>query len=359
MKGTFLYKAVGKQSRRQKIAKLARPRTALWRRLLCIRSSQSLKALEHPNVIALLMEYAGLHQWLFLGRVCKAWAALLAPPGPSRRSRGPTARTLQRSNTSFAAAATSLQRTLFADRCDETLLQEEKLLQLSKAAARLCCTDVLTLARTVSAGRWRGWSHELCTAAADGNQIAVLQMLQSDAEVLFDAVKLAAVAAGCKSVQLSTLQWICDQHDTWNAANVVTLCLNAAAADATDELDWLSKNMSCCSEALRASRIVEAGVQAGSLNALRWLVKAGVQLNNMKYTDCASTAAQFAVLRYLVSELRCPWNQQLARERAAAAGTVDDKQWIADADSSFWTVAELSKLLVTAGQHDNLTAAMA
>jgi Tfp pilus assembly major pilin PilA len=182
---------------------------------------------------------------------------------------------------------------------------------------------VLTLARAVSAGRWRGWSHELYAAAASGNQVAVLLMLQSDAEVQFDAVKLAAAAAGCKSVQLSTLQWICGQHDAWVAANVVTLCLNAAAADATDTLDWLSKNMSCCTASLRASSIVEAGVQAGSLNALRWLAKAGVQLNNMNFTDCASRAAQYSVLRYLVSEQRCPWNQQLARERAAAAGTAD------------------------------------
>jgi hypothetical protein len=42
-------------------------------------SSAQLRALEHPNVIGLVLEYAGPHQWLFFGGVCKAWAAVLAP----------------------------------------------------------------------------------------------------------------------------------------------------------------------------------------------------------------------------------------------------------------------------------------
>jgi hypothetical protein len=220
------------------------------------------------------------------------------------------------------------------------------------------CTEVLTWTRAVAEGRWQGWSNELCTAAVAGNQIAMLKLLQGDAEVQFDAVNLAAAAAGCKSVHLATMQWICSQHAPWTVADVTSVCIKAAAADDADKLDWLHKNLSCCSVSIIDPRIVLAGVEAGSVSALRWLARAGVQLNNGLYTDLASRSTQFNVLRYLVMDARSPWNQQLARERVLAAGTVEDLQWLAERVSSVWTTAELSRLLTVAAENDNLAVAI-
>jgi Tfp pilus assembly major pilin PilA len=269
----------------------------------------------------------------------------------------PAVRERQGKTTSFAAAAVSLRRALYASKCDATLL-EQNLLSLSKAAAACGCTEVLTWARAVAEERWQIWSDELCAAAAKGNQLAMMQLLQSDAELQFDAVKLAAAAAGCKSVQPATMQWICGQREPWTVAEVIKLCIKAAAADDADKLNWLHNNMSSCSAALKARSVATASIEAGALSALRWLAGNGVQLSDMMYTDCASNAAQFAVLRYLIAEAHCPWDAQTARESAAKAGTLADLQWLADRDSRFWTVAELSQLLSSAAERDELATAI-
>jgi hypothetical protein len=67
-----------------------------------------------------------------------------------------------------------------------------KLLALGKAAAACGCSEVLIWVRAVAEGRWRDrqWSNQLCAAAAGGNQIAILQLLQGDAELYVNIIKL-------------------------------------------------------------------------------------------------------------------------------------------------------------------------
>jgi hypothetical protein len=312
-------------------------------------------------VITLMMDYAGPDQWLFLGGVCKAWAAVLAPPRQTRRSaRAPAARALRTTTTSFAAAAASLRRALYACQCDTSLAHSWKLLALSKAAAACGCSEVLLWTRAAAEGRWRNreLSDQLCAAAVGGNQIAIMQLLRDDAELYVHAISLTEAAAGCKGAQLATLQWAYSQCPPWAAEFMTNFCVAAAAADATDKLAWLYSTARSCAAPLQELSIVSAGVDAGSLNALRWLASAGVELNSMQYTDRASIAAQFSVLRYLVTEAGCPWNVRLAEKRAAEVGTVDDLQWIAEHSSSVWPASVLSELLMIAGVNDKLATAV-
>jgi hypothetical protein len=70
--------------------------------------------LEQPLVLHLVLQYAGPDQWLFLGGVNKAWAALynVVYKRTACRQRGVRMRSINGSTTSFAAAAVSLARAL-------------------------------------------------------------------------------------------------------------------------------------------------------------------------------------------------------------------------------------------------------
>jgi hypothetical protein len=67
--------------------------------------------LEQPLVLDLVLQYAGPDQWLFLGGVSRAWAALYTTvlhQHPARRQRALRARPCNVKATSFVEAASSL-----------------------------------------------------------------------------------------------------------------------------------------------------------------------------------------------------------------------------------------------------------
>jgi hypothetical protein len=77
--------------------------------------------LEQPLVLDLVLQYAGPDQWLFLGAVSKAWAALYTSvphKHPARRQRDLPTSVLHVKATSFGEAASSLARALHACDCD-------------------------------------------------------------------------------------------------------------------------------------------------------------------------------------------------------------------------------------------------
>jgi hypothetical protein len=165
--------------------------------------------LEQPLVLNLILQYAGPDQWLFLGGVSKAWAApynIVVHKRSARRQRGvPLALTSDKA-TSFAEAATSLARVLYACSCDPQLVTK-KLLPLSKGAAFCGSIDVLNLQNALAGNEWLLWHQDLCMAAAAGNQLTNLQSLHtSDPQQQWEVVKIAAKAAEC--ADLSMLQWI-------------------------------------------------------------------------------------------------------------------------------------------------------
>jgi hypothetical protein len=74
--------------------------------------------LQRPIVIDLVLQYAGPDQWLFLGAVSKAWAALHTSVEQPSLARKPgltlEASVVHNKTTSFAEAASSLARALYA-----------------------------------------------------------------------------------------------------------------------------------------------------------------------------------------------------------------------------------------------------
>jgi hypothetical protein len=76
-----------------------------------------LRALERPDVLDVILQYAGPEQWLFLGGVSKAWAAMHHGGSEMLSNSQPEpAQSLRRKVTSYRAAAASLRRALYA--CD-------------------------------------------------------------------------------------------------------------------------------------------------------------------------------------------------------------------------------------------------
>jgi hypothetical protein len=145
--------------------------------------------LEQPLVLELVLQYAGPDQWLFLGAVSRAWAALHASvvhSCPVRKQHRLGTALAHVKSTSFAAAAASLARVLHACNCDATL-RNEKLLPLSKGAAFIGSHDVLVWAIATAGSNWLAWHQDLCMAAAAGNQLATLQCLRtSDPELQWE-----------------------------------------------------------------------------------------------------------------------------------------------------------------------------
>jgi hypothetical protein len=163
--------------------------------------------LEQPLVLDLVLQYAGPDQWLFLGGVSRAWAALytsVVHQHPARRQRTLRALVCNVKATSFVEAASSLPRALYACNYDATL-SSKKLLPLSRGAASCGSSHVLIWAKAIAGSKWLPWHQDLCMAAAAGNQLTTLQWLRSsNPEQQWQVVNIAAKAAEC--ADLSMLQ---------------------------------------------------------------------------------------------------------------------------------------------------------
>jgi hypothetical protein len=318
-------------------------------------------ALEQPLVLERILQYAGPDQWLFLGAINKAWAemhesAMHERPSIIRTSRRAVMRVYQGKTTSFAAASASVGRVLYACACDSTLMKT-KLLPLSKAATTSGSIDVLMWVKGTALRKWADWHQQLCLSAVAGCQLATVQWLlaQSEAHVTVDVVKIAAAAA--KHADLAMLQWACNVQSDWTEKDVKAVAFGAAAAaDAIEKLDWLHNRFP--EQQLVTPEMAHQGIVAGSVQSLQWLAARGIDLRDLEFTFLATVCGQFGVLRYLSETVDCPWNAADAREAAAEYGSVNDLQWLREADSDVWTTAVLSQLLVVAGQSDNVTAAV-
>jgi hypothetical protein len=58
-----------------------------------------------------------------------------------------------------------------------------------------------------------------------------------------------------------------------------------------------------------------------------------------------------------VAEVGCPWAVAEVRDAAFKLDSVEMLEWASSADSTAWTTAQLSEVLVVAGQNDKLRAA--
>jgi uncharacterized membrane protein YgcG len=312
--------------------------------------------LEQPLVFGFVLQYAEPNQWLFFGAVSKAWAALYNVVLHEQPSAFARASAVGTKLTGFAAAAASLNRALYACECDAALITE-KLLPLSRAAAFIGSSDVLAWAKAIAGSKWCSWHHELCMAAAAGNQLVTLQELRtSDSEQHWDMMQVAAKAAEC--ADLSMLQWVLHQQPERAVKTVIATLVGAgaaAAADAIDKITWLCQQFPA-DFGLRF-HFAEAAIRQGSVALLQWLVFAGYQFNQLCYATTATTAGQLGALRYLVEEVGCPWDVAAVRIAAVKLGSIEILQWASSTDEAVWTTAQLSELLALAGVYDHLRAA--
>jgi hypothetical protein len=321
----------------------------------------TMHVLEQPLVLDLVLQYAGSHQWLFLGAVSKAWAALYSSmihPCLAREQQGLPSSLIQTKTTSFAKAAAALPRALYACDCDETL-KTDKLLLLSRAAASCGCSHVLIWAQAVASFKWLEWHHQLCMAAAAGNQLATLQELRTSngpQQLQWKVVKVAAKAAEC--ADLSMLQWVVRQQPKWTATGIETVGEGAAgAADAVEKITWLCKRFPSNRFGLQFAFAL-ATLKCGAVALLRWLASVGSLFGQQFYTNTATTAGQLAVLRYLVEEAGCPWDATKVRKAALAFDSAEMLEWASNADDAIWTTTQLSELLVVACEGNKLCAAV-
>jgi hypothetical protein len=224
----------------------------------------------------------------------------------------------------------------------------EKLLQLSKGAAFVGSSDVLTWAQSNADGKWPGWHQQLCVAAAAGNQLATLQDLRSSSpEQQWEVVKVAAKAAEC--ADLSMLQWVVEQHSDWTVDSIQTVIESAAgAADAIDKMSWLRQRFAAYDRLVH--HFIRASITCGAVPTLKWCASRGYRFLQQAAT-AASAAGQLAVLCYLVEEAGCPWNPAAVRTAAARAGSIEILQWARSADPAVWSTEVLSALLAVAGQN--------
>eukprot|EP00953_Heterococcus_sp_UTEX-ZZ885_P023400 12866-Heterococcus_DN1.PRE.1 len=97
-------------------------------------TSAQLRVLEQPMLLNVIFDYVGPKQWLFLGAVSKAWAAMYQLSSAKHDDIQPeSAQSLCRKVTSYRAAAVSLRRALYACNCDR-IEHVVKLVALSMAA---------------------------------------------------------------------------------------------------------------------------------------------------------------------------------------------------------------------------------
>jgi hypothetical protein len=309
--------------------------------------SSQLRALERPDVLDLTFQFAGVKEWLFVGAVCKAWAAV-----HSKATSNCPHEPLHLKVTRYGAV-TTLERAVYASDCDPTL-KLRKLAPLSKAAAFGGSNEVLVWARAEAGSRWSAWEKQLCIAAASGNQLATLQWLRVAAseQPWANVLQLARRAAEC--ADLPMLQWIFDQQEKWTEAGVLTVCVGAAAGAAVEKLNWLRLRFP--EHMLVDHKVACASIRTGCVDALRWLAGCGYVFHNLVYTDCAIKHSQFTVLQYLVEEACCHWHPPRAQDAIAAAGDAAALHWLHDMDGFDWDDDTLSWLLRIAARSDNLAA---
>jgi hypothetical protein len=321
----------------------------------------TMHVLEQPLVLDLVLQYAGPDQWLFLGAVSKAWAALhtsVMSPRLARKQRGLPLSVVHTKITSFAEAVSSLARALYACDCDASL-KTDKLLLLSRAAAFHGSSAVLRLAKaTIVSSKWLPWHQKLCMAAAAGNQLATLQELHTSGpeyQPEWLAMKVATKAAEC--ADLSMLQWMLAQQPEWTAESIETVAAGAAgAADAIEKITWLCQRFPANRMRLRLAFAL-ATMKCGAVPTLEWLALSGFLFTRQTFTTTASEAGQAAVLRYLVEEWHCPWDVAAVRKAAVSSDSAEMLEWASSADEAVWSTSVLSELLVVAGQKDKLSAA--
>jgi hypothetical protein len=321
--------------------------------------------LEQPLVLNLILQYAGPNQWLFLGGVSKAWAALynsVVHKRPARRQRGvPLAYTSDKA-TGLAEAAASITRALYACSCDPQLIPK-KLLPLCKGAAFCGSIDVLSLLKALAGNDWLPLHQDLCMAAAARNQLTTLQSLHTSCpQQQWKVAKIAAKAAEC--ADLSMLQWILEQQPDRSTKSMHTMESvqsvsggAARAADAIDKIEWLYQRFSAYRCSLSYYFAVES-IKGGAVESLRWLASSGHPFVQSEYTDYASSAGQLDTLRFLVEEAGCSWDAYRVRGAAVYADSAEILQWASSTDSAAWDTAVLSRLLQTAGQEGKLRAAV-
>jgi hypothetical protein len=104
-------------------------------------------------------------------------------------------------------------------------------------------------------------------------------------------------------------------------------------------------------------QLAYAAIDAGAVTSLQWLAAAGFTYTSVRYTKRASSCGQYGALQYLIVVAGCPWPSVSVRRQAVISATGDVLEWLKQADAESWSLAELTKLMYTAGLHDNLSAA--
>jgi hypothetical protein len=315
----------------------------------------NMSALLSPDVLHIVFQFADLSQWLFLGGVCKAWAAAVLHQPQGRNHSDASAAAAQAKTTRFSAVAESASRIAYACTCDKSCSTRRRLLAFSKAAAWNGCSDALSWCE-LRAGRWlwRSWHQDLVLTAVCGNQFATLQRLLAS-QRRWNVATAAPCAAYGKRADTAMLQWSVSLKTDWRDCDIDTICSSAAAGNSPTKLDWLGGRFP--RDRLLLYDVVCASIRAGALQSLQWLAAAGVSFDNQYYSKIASACNQLAVLQYLIDDVHCLWDSAKVREAAAATGALATLQWLANRDAAVLSTAVLTRLLDIAGQHGNLAAA--
>jgi hypothetical protein len=259
-------------------------------------SMKNMSALLFPDVLQLVLQYAGLSQWLFMGGVCKDWAAVLHQPQGRNHSDALAAVAAHAKTTRLSAVAESASRIIYACTCDKSFKTRQRLLAFSKAAASHGSSDALRWCE-LQAGRrlWRSWHQDLVLAAVGGDQFATLQrLLQSQTE--WDVAAAAAWAARSKRASIVMLQWSLSLKTDWRDCEIESICANSAAANSVVKLNWLASRFP--REYTLHYQVALAGSRAGALQSLHWLSAAGFNFDKPEYTAAASASRQLAVLQF-------------------------------------------------------------
>jgi hypothetical protein len=143
-------------------------------------------------------------QWLFLGGVCKTWAAAVIHQ-PQEHKHDDAVVATQAKTTRFSAFAESASRIIYACECDKSF-KTRHLLAFSKAAVSHGCSDAMRWCELQAGVVWRKWHQALVLAAVGSNQLATAQqLLESQAE--WDVASVAECAARSKLSDIAMLQW--------------------------------------------------------------------------------------------------------------------------------------------------------
>jgi hypothetical protein len=332
--------------------------------------SAQLRVLEQPVLLNLVFEFADTKEWLFLGAVSKAWAAMYQLSSANHDDIQPEpARAMCRKVTSYRAAAASLRRALYACNCNR-IEHVVKLVALSMAACssgpgnrRVLWQLEEKLIEALVAGSQHSWSPLIITtfdavtapqwlATADlvFSSIGYKDRASSSSQtaprrhffkhhdmVLLEPTQLlrrTVTSCGDASVSLRQALYAC-KCGRVEDSTLVALSRAASASGSIDVLIWARAMASDDRWVLLQEQLCVAAAAGNQLSTLQWLCAEAEpqQLGAQITTNVAAKVSQCADLAMLqwACEQRAGWARADVLNiacAAAAAAAVEKLNWL-------------------------------